>query len=94
MQTWKAAVATLKDEGGSCSLWLDKASVAALPSSASRHNTPSRAHSLTRLVLSEKKKAPQVAVIVSGRDATRTEGIWTYSSIVCVDDDSSSPSVP
>ena len=77
VQTWTAGVGTLKDEGGSCSLWLDKASVAALPSSASRHNTPSRAHSLTRLVLSEKKKGPQVAVIVSGGDATGSEGIWT-----------------
>ena len=62
---WTSAVETLSEEGGSCSLWLAAASVAALPTRCSRHNTPSQAHALTKLVQSEKKRGPQVAIIVS-----------------------------
>ena len=56
---------TLGEEGGSCSLWLAAASVAALPTRCSRHNTPSQAHALTKLVQSEKKRGPEAAIIVS-----------------------------
>ena len=64
-QTWSAAVGCLRQDGGSCSLWLSAASVAALPTKASRHNTPSQAHALTKLVQSERKKGPETAIIVS-----------------------------
>lgn len=33
-----------------CSLYLNLATIAALPVKCSRHNTPSRAHAITRLV--------------------------------------------
>ncbi|XP_041376640.1 probable aminopeptidase NPEPL1 [Gigantopelta aegis] len=36
----------------SCSLWLNNATVAALPPKCSRHNTPSRCHSLTKVIKS------------------------------------------
>lgn len=35
-----------------CSLYLNLATVAALPTKCSRHNTPSRSHAVTRLVQS------------------------------------------
>ncbi|KAK7114808.1 probable aminopeptidase NPEPL1 [Littorina saxatilis] len=36
----------------SCSLWLNNATVACLPHKCSRHNTPSRAHHLTKIIRS------------------------------------------
>ncbi len=36
----------------SCPLWLNNATIAALPTKCSRHNTPSRAHSLTKVIRS------------------------------------------
>lgn len=64
-ETWKAAIGTLSHSSNSaCSLWLNKASVGGVASEASRHNTPSRAHSLTKLVQSEKKNGKEVAIIV------------------------------
>ena len=65
LQTWSAALGTLREDGGSCSLWLTSASVAALPTKFSRHNTPSQAHSITELVQSERKKGKQTLIIVS-----------------------------
>ena len=65
LQTWACAVDTLREGGGSCSLWLTAASVAALPTNCSRHNTPSQAHALTKLVQGEKKKGSHTAIIVS-----------------------------
>ena len=38
--------------------------MAGLPTVASRHNTPSRAHALTKMVLAEKKGGDSVAIIV------------------------------
>ena len=65
MQTWKAAVGTLSTSStSSCSLWLTSASVVGLPIVASRHNTPSRAHAITKMVLAEKKGGDNVAIIV------------------------------
>ncbi len=52
-QTFSAGVGNLHPSPtDSCSLWLTNATVAALPSKCSRHNTPSRAHSLTRIIRS------------------------------------------
>ena len=36
----------------SCPLWMTYATVAALPVKCSRHNTPSRSHSLTKVIRS------------------------------------------
>ncbi|XP_064187250.1 probable aminopeptidase NPEPL1 isoform X2 [Anguilla rostrata] len=50
-ETWKTALNSLKpNPTDKCPLWLNLVTVAALPSKVSRHNTPSSAHSLTRLV--------------------------------------------
>ncbi|KAL0191632.1 hypothetical protein M9458_014330, partial [Cirrhinus mrigala] len=48
---WQAALASLNpNPTDSCPLYLSLAAVAALPSRVSRHNSPSSAHFLTRLV--------------------------------------------
>lgn len=50
---FKVAVASLHPSPtDSCSLYLNLATIAALPVKCSRHNTPSRAHAITRLVQS------------------------------------------
>ncbi|KAJ8374944.1 hypothetical protein SKAU_G00055240 [Synaphobranchus kaupii] len=50
-ETWNIALNSLKpNPTDKCPLWLNLVTVAALPSKVSRHNTPSSAHSLTRLV--------------------------------------------
>ena len=65
-QMWKAALGSLShSSNSSCGLWLNSASVGGLASEATRHNTPSRAHALTKLVQTEKKAGTQVAIIVS-----------------------------
>ena len=52
-QTFVEAVSSLHPAPtDSCPLWLNNATVAALPVKCSRHNTPSRAHSLAKLVKS------------------------------------------
>lgn len=53
LQTWQAALGTLNpNPTDSCSLYLNQAAVAALPSRVSRHNSPSSAHFLSRIVRS------------------------------------------
>ncbi|XP_026989230.1 probable aminopeptidase NPEPL1 [Tachysurus fulvidraco] len=50
-ETWQLALSSLNpNPTDSCSLYLNYVSVAALPSRVSRHNSPSSAHFLTRLV--------------------------------------------
>ncbi|XP_017780863.1 PREDICTED: probable aminopeptidase NPEPL1 [Nicrophorus vespilloides] len=52
-EVFKNAIASLQPSPtDSCSLYLNLATVAALPVKCSRHNTPSRSHTLTRLVQS------------------------------------------
>ncbi|XP_018596538.2 probable aminopeptidase NPEPL1 [Scleropages formosus] len=50
-QTWRRALRCLQaDRTDVCPLWLNMVTVAALPPAVSRHNTPSSAHALARLV--------------------------------------------
>ncbi|XP_017337804.1 probable aminopeptidase NPEPL1 isoform X2 [Ictalurus punctatus] len=50
-ETWQSALSSLNpNPTDSCPLYLNYVSVAALPSRVSRHNSPSSAHFLTRLV--------------------------------------------
>lgn len=52
-ETFKLAVSSLHPSPTDTrSLWLNLATVAALPVKCSRHNTPSRAHSITKIVQS------------------------------------------
>ena len=43
-----------------------------IPTQVSRHNTPSRAHALTKVVQSEAKRGDNVAIIVSEHKHTHT----------------------
>lgn len=50
-ETFQAALASLHpNPTDSCSMYLNLANLAALPLKCSRHNTPSRAHAITKLV--------------------------------------------
>ncbi|XP_069809173.1 probable aminopeptidase NPEPL1 [Dendropsophus ebraccatus] len=52
-EVWKSALGTLSpNPTDSCPLYLNLATVAALPSRVSRHNSPSAAHFITRLIRS------------------------------------------
>ncbi|XP_068118258.1 probable aminopeptidase NPEPL1 [Hyperolius riggenbachi] len=52
-EVWKSALASLSpNPTDSCPLYLNLATVAALPSRVSRHNSPSAAHFITRLIRS------------------------------------------
>ncbi|XP_061432092.1 probable aminopeptidase NPEPL1 [Lethenteron reissneri] len=52
-ETWQAALSSLNpNPSDSCSLWLNNATVAALPSRVSRHNSPSAATFIPRLLRS------------------------------------------
>ncbi|KAG1675928.1 putative aminopeptidase NPEPL1 [Nymphon striatum] len=48
----------------SCSLYMNHATLAALPSKCSRHNTPSRAHSITKLVKNSLPGVEDFVVII------------------------------
>ena len=53
LQTFSAAINSLHPSPtDSCSLWLNQATVAVLPSKCSRHNAPARPHDLTKVVRS------------------------------------------
>ena len=47
--TFENALALLKGSD-SCPLWLNAATIATIPAQIARHNTPSRAHSISKLV--------------------------------------------
>ncbi|XP_025115024.1 probable aminopeptidase NPEPL1 [Pomacea canaliculata] len=51
----------------SCSLWLNNATVAALPTKISRHNTPSRGHALTKVIKSCMAGGDEYIVVVCER---------------------------
>ncbi|CAL1538179.1 unnamed protein product [Lymnaea stagnalis] len=58
-----------------CSLWLNSATVAALPLKCSRHNTPSRCHSLTKLVKSCLAGGQEYIVIVCEHENVYASGL-------------------
>ncbi|KAF0311463.1 putative aminopeptidase NPEPL1 [Amphibalanus amphitrite] len=65
---WQRAVSELfPSPTDSLHLYLNQATLAALPGKCSRHNTPSRAHSVTRLVRSLLTGADQTVVLVCER---------------------------
>nr|CAD7416929.1 unnamed protein product [Timema poppensis] len=68
-QVYSAALASLHPSPtDSCSLYLNLATVAALPVKCSRHNTPSRAHFITKLVKSATVGVDESVVIVCRRE--------------------------
>lgn len=74
-ETYNTAVSNLHPSPtDSCPLWLTNATVAALPTKCSRHNTPSRAHSLTKIVKSCASGGDEYIVIVCERDDVFASG--------------------
>ncbi|XP_029650535.1 probable aminopeptidase NPEPL1 isoform X1 [Octopus sinensis] len=67
-EMYSTALASLRPSPtDSCPLWLNMASIAALPTQCSRHNTPSRAHALTKLVKSSLTGRKEFIVMVCER---------------------------
>lgn len=65
-ETFKLAIASLHPSPTDVrSLWLNQASVAALPIKCSRHNTPSRAHSITTIVQTHTYGDSDESIVVS-----------------------------
>lgn len=66
IQLWQAALGTLNpNPTDSCALYLNYATVAALPPRVSRHNSPSAAHFVTRLVRTCLPPGAQRCILVS-----------------------------
>ncbi|XP_050294719.1 probable aminopeptidase NPEPL1 [Anthonomus grandis grandis] len=64
-ETFKLAVTNLHPSPtDTSSLWLNSATVAALPVKCSRHNTPSRAHSITKIVQSALTDSPNESIVM------------------------------
>ncbi|XP_055905191.1 probable aminopeptidase NPEPL1 isoform X1 [Eupeodes corollae] len=67
-ETFKHAVSSLHPSPtDSCSLYLDMATIAALPLKSSRHNTSSRAHAISNLVKNKTMNVNDTVVIVCER---------------------------
>lgn len=66
--TYAAALAAL-EKSDHCSLWLNSATVVAVPFKATRHNTPSRAHTIFKYVKSHLPgNSDEFVVLVTTRD--------------------------
>lgn len=75
VQLWQAALSTLNpNPTDSCPLYLNCATVAALPSRVSRHNSPSAAHFVTRLVRTCLPPGTQRCILVSAPGHPRILG--------------------
>lgn len=82
MQLWQAALSTLNpNPTDSCPLYLNYATVAALPSRLSRHNSPSAAHFVTRLVRTCLPPGTHRCIVVSAsEDAAPPAGTLCLAS--------------
>lgn len=75
IQLWQAALSTLNpNPTDSCPLYLNYATVAALPSRVSRHNSPSAAHFVTRLVRTCLPPGTHRCILVSAEGHPRARG--------------------
>lgn len=64
-ETFKSAISCLHPSPtDKCSLYLDVATVAAVPLKCSRHNTPSRAHAITRLVRNNILNVAEESIVI------------------------------
>merc|ERR1712141_530818 len=76
--TWEAALKSLSSgSSDTCPLFLDKIQVAMLPKKCSRHNAPSRAHALSKLIKSTSNigtNTRQTIVIVCERSEVFASG--------------------
>ena len=82
MQLWQAALSTLNPSPtDSCPLYLNYATVAALPSRVSRHNSPSAAHFVTRLVRTCLPPGTHRCILVSGSEGLAPHGPLSFGSL-------------
>lgn len=74
-ELWTAGVASLNPSPtDSVSLYMNLATVAALPAKVSRHNTSSRAHFITKIVRSCSSGGPETVVVVCRRQDVYASG--------------------
>lgn len=82
MQLWQAALSTLNPSPtDSCPLYLNYATVAALPSRVSRHNSPSAAHFVTRLVRTCLPPGTHRCILVSSSEGLAPHGPPSFGSL-------------
>lgn len=73
-ETWKAGVSSLSPTPTDVSLYMNLATVAALPVKVSRHNTESRSHSITKLVKSLTSGSSEAVVVVCRQEDVYASG--------------------
>merc|ERR1719219_1709243 len=73
-ETWSAGVSSLSPTPTDISLYMNLATVAALPVKVSRHNTQSRSHSITKLVKSLTSGSSETVVIVCRQEDVYASG--------------------
>ena len=73
-ETWAAGVSSLSPTPTDISLYMNLATVAALPVKVSRHNTQSRSHSVTKLVKSLTCGSTEAVVVVCRQEDVYASG--------------------
>jgi len=73
-ETWTAGVSSLTPTPTDVSLYMNLATVAALPVKVSRHNTQSRSHSITKLVKSLTSGSTEAVVVVCRQEDVYASG--------------------
>jgi probable aminopeptidase NPEPL1 len=76
-ETWSKAISSLNNSSGdTCSLWLKKAAVASIPNKCSRHNTPSAAHVISKVVdKNAQRSGIELIIIVCSRANLYASGL-------------------
>ncbi len=78
--TWKEAVKGLTPSPtDSVNLYLNKVTLCSLPVKCSRHNTPSRAHALAKILKPASKGQKQFVIIVCERADVYASGTQCYN---------------
>ena len=72
--TWTSGVSSLQPAPTDISLYMNLATVAALPTRVSRHNTQSRAHSITKIVKTLSSGSSEAVVLVCRQEDVYASG--------------------
>jgi len=73
-EMWSSGVSSLSPSPTDISLYMNLATVAALPAKVSRHNTQSRAHSITKIIKTLTSSSNESVVIVCRREDVYASG--------------------
>ena len=73
-EMWSSGVSSLSPSPTDISLYMNLATVAALPAKVSRHNTQSRAHSITKIIKTLTSSSNESIVIVCRREDVYASG--------------------